>query len=58
MNITILKKFKLIFFLKNLINIIIDYTYINYTYKIILMCMLLLILSFIEKFSKILINFE
>ena len=58
MNITILKKFKLIFFLKNLINIIIDYTYINYTYKIILMCVLLLILSFIEKFSKILINFE
>lgn len=58
MNITILKKFKLIFFLKNLINIIIDYTYINYTYKIILMCVLLPILSFIEKISKILINFE
>ena len=39
-------------------NIIFHLTYINYTYKIILMCVLLPILSFIEKISKILINFE
>ena len=53
MNINILKEFKLIFY-KNLINI----TYINYTYKITLICVFLLILSFFESFLNIFMNFE
>ena len=58
MNTNILKEFKLILFYKNLINIIFNDTYVNYTYKITLICILFLILSFFESFLNIFINFE
>ena len=53
MNINISKEFKIIFSKKNLINIIFNNTYVNYTYKIILMCVFFLILSFFESFLNI-----
>ena len=43
MNINIFKEFKLIFYYKNLINIIFNRTYVNYGYKITLICVLFLI---------------
>ena len=52
MNINILKEFKLIFFNKNLINIIFSHIYINYTFKIILIPIFLPILSIFLKNSK------
>ena len=58
MNTNILKEFKLILFYKNLINIIFNDTYVNYTYKITLICILFLILSFFESFLNIFINFK
>ena len=48
MNINILNEFNLIFY-KNLIKIIFNYIYINYTYKITLIRVFLLILSFKKK---------
>ena len=48
----ILKEMKLIFYFKIFINIIFNHTYINYTYKITLICLILFILSFFESFFK------
>ena len=59
MNINILKEFEIIFSKKKLINIIFNYTYINYIYKITLTItyVFLIILSF-KVFLIILINFK
>ena len=54
MKINILKEFKTMFFYKKkLINIILDHTNVNYTHKITLICVFLLILSFLFKFFPI-----
>ena len=57
MNINILNEFKIIF-LKKLINIIINHTYVNYEYKITLTFIFLIILSFFDIFPSIFINFK
>ena len=56
MNINILKEFKLFFIYKKLINIIFNCIYVNYTYKITLICVFFHILSFFE--SSVSMNFE
>ena len=50
MNINISKEFEIIFSKKKLINIIIDYTYIKYTYKITLTYIFLYYLKFFQIF--------
>ena len=50
MNINILKEFRLIFY-KNLINIIFNHSYINYTFKITLTLYFILFYHFLEFFQ-------
>ena len=55
MNINTLKEFELFIFF---INIIFDYSYVNYPYKITLISIFLLILSFLKVFLNIFMNFK